>query len=111
MKKMVLAMVMALTLSSSAFGGEPSRKGFVYTVYPVRSCLCSVAEFVKDTTAGVAEGAVTVVEGAFGIVTAPFRVKWKKPARRRLFYQPATLHYEAGKIYEVMPPDLVIELE
>ena len=111
MKKMVLVMVMALTFSSSALGDEPSRKGFVYTVYPVRSCVCSVTHFVKGTAAGVAEGAVTVVTGAFGIVSAPFRVKWKKPASRRLFYQPATVHYEPAKIYEIIPPDLVIELE
>ena len=112
MKKMFLVMVVALTLSSSALGDEqPSRKGFVYTVYPVRSCVCSVTHFVKGTAAGVAEGAVTVVTGAFGIVSAPFRVKWKKPAKRRLFYQPATVHYEPAKIYEIIPPDLVIELE
>jgi len=111
MKKMILSIVMALVLSSSALGREPSHDGFVYTLYPVRHCVCSVVHFVKGTTAGVAEGAVTVVKGALGIVTAPFRVKWKRPTARRLFYQPPTVHYEPGKLYEVMPPDLVIELE
>ena len=111
MKKMILSIVMALVLSSSAFGREPSHNGFVYTLYPVRDCVCSVVHFVAGTTAGVAEGAVTVVKGALGIVTAPLRVKWKKPTARRLFYQPPTVHYKPGKLYEIMPPDLVIEIE
>ena len=95
----------------TTFAEETPKNTQVYTVYPVRSCLSSVAPFVKDTTAGVAEGAVTVVKGALGIVTAPFRVKWKKPTARRLFYQPPTVHYKPGKLYETMPPDLVIEIE
>ena len=111
MYKIVLSIVMVLVLTSTTFAEETPKNAQVYTVYPVRSCLSSVAHFVKGTTAGVAEGAVTVVEGAFGIVTAPFRVKWKKPASRRFLYQPATVHYEPAKIYEIIPPDLVIELE
>ena len=111
MKKMVLSMVMILTLTSTTFGEETPKAGQVYTVYPVRSCLSSVGHFVKGTAAGVAEGAVTVVEGTFGILTAPFRVKWKKPCRRRFLYQPPTVHYKPGRLYEIHPPDLVIEFD
>ena len=111
MSKIVLSIVMVLVLTSTTFAEETPKNAQVYTVYPVRSCLSSVAHFVKGTTAGVAEGAVTVVEGAFGIVTAPFRVKWKKPCARRFLYQPPTVHYEPGKLYEINPPDLVVEFE
>ena len=111
MYKMFLSIVVVLVLTSTTFAHETSKKGRVCVVYPVRSCLASVAHFVKGTTAGVAEGAVPVVEGAFGIVTAPFRVKWKKPCARRFLYQPPTVHYEPGKLYEINPPDLVVEFE
>ena len=111
MKKMGLCIVMVLTLAASAFAEETPKATQVYTVYPVRSCLSSVGHFVKDTAAGVAEGVVTVVEGTFGILTAPFRVKWKKPCKRRFLYQPPTVHYTPGTLYEIHPPDLVIEFD
>ena len=86
MKKMVLAIVMALTLSSSALGDEqPSRKGFVYTVYPVRSCVCSVTHFVKDTAAGVAEGAVTVMTELLELLVLHFELNGRSPLNADCF--------------------------
>ena len=111
MSKIVLSIVMVLVLTSTTFAEETPKNAQVYTVYTVRSCLSSVAHFVKGTTAGVAEGAVTVVEGTFGILTAPFRVKWKKPCKRRFLYQRPTVHYKPGRLYEVHSPDLVIEFD
>lgn len=111
MYKMILSVMVALSFTSSVWAHEPRKSGAVYAVYPLRSCLHSVGGFVCDTTKVVVGGTVTVLEGTWGIITAPLHVKWKKPRARYLFYQPPRVHYEAGKIYEVMPPDLVIELE
>ena len=114
MNKMILSVIVAASFASNVWAHEPRKAptgGTVYTVYPVRSCLHSVGGFVCGTAKGVAGGAVTVLEGTWGIITAPFHVEWKKPRARYLFYQPPRVHYEAGKVYEVMPPDLVIELE
>lgn len=111
MRKMILSLIITLSVCSSGWAESPQSTGHLYTVYPLRNCVTSAAHFVRDTAKGVVKGAVTVVEGTWGIVTAPFRVEWKKPTRRYFFCRPAEVHYHPAQIYEIMPPDLVIELE
>ena len=109
MYKMVVSLVITLGVTSGAWAARPAERRLVYTVYPVRSCVSSAGHFVCDTAKGVAQGAVTVLEGTWGIVTAPFRVEWKKPSRRYFFYQPPEVTYKPGKMYEVIPTDIEIE--
>ena len=111
MYKMVVSLVITLSVTSGAWAAAPAERRMVYTVYPLRNCVSSAGHFVCGTAKGVAKGAVTVLEGTWGIVTAPFRVEWKKPSRRYFFCRPAEVHYHPAQIYEIMPPDLVIELE
>ena len=77
MYKMVVSLVITLGVTSGTWAAAPAERRMVYTVYPVRSCVSSAGHFVCDTAKGVAKGAVTVLEGTWGIVTAPFRVEWK----------------------------------